>query len=154
MLSAIVLVAADSSNSSWVRQMRILRAFRLARVVGKVGELQQVVAAVSMSIVPALHALVSCLLRTASRVQISASNHPAEAGLSTSQSVSPSFCLSLCLLPNPLVSFTTVTTPLRPVLTPLLSSSLYRDRPYFLPSTSLIFHLPHLFNYPPIYFRF
>ena len=38
--------------------MRILRAFRLLRVVEKIGDLQKIVIAVSLSIVPTLQALV------------------------------------------------------------------------------------------------
>ncbi len=57
-VSSIMLFALDSSSSSLIKQMRILRAFRLLRVVEKISYLQQLVVAVSMSIIPALQALV------------------------------------------------------------------------------------------------
>ncbi len=41
--------------------MRILRAFRLLRVVEKIGDLQKIVIAVSLSIVPTLQALVCAI---------------------------------------------------------------------------------------------
>jgi hypothetical protein len=45
--------------------MRIMRALRLFRVVEKIGDLQKIIVAVGMSILPTLEALVSLALRPA-----------------------------------------------------------------------------------------
>jgi hypothetical protein len=45
-------------GNSWIKQLRVLRAFRLLRLLGKMGDLKKIVAAVAMSLLPTLQALV------------------------------------------------------------------------------------------------
>jgi hypothetical protein len=57
-LSSVALLCLTSGGAAWIKQMRILRAFRLFRIFQKMGELQRIILAVTMSIVPTIQAMV------------------------------------------------------------------------------------------------
>ncbi len=61
--ASVFLIIFDSGGeeggNAWIKQMRVLRAFRLLRLMGKIGNLKKIVSAVAMSILPTLQALVS-----------------------------------------------------------------------------------------------
>jgi Ca2+/H+ antiporter len=61
--SAVVLISlgtiiSSSSSNALVKQLRIFRVFRVIRVFGRVGQLREIVNAITMAIVPVLDALV------------------------------------------------------------------------------------------------
>ena len=58
-VSVIMLaIPSGSAGNSLVKQMRLLRAFRLLRILSKMGNLKKIVTAITMSIVPTLQSLV------------------------------------------------------------------------------------------------
>jgi hypothetical protein len=61
-VSVSVGLLVSGNGNSWIKQLRLLRAFRLIRVLGKIGDIKQIVTAVAMSITPTLQALVSAHL--------------------------------------------------------------------------------------------
>jgi hypothetical protein len=58
-VSVVLLIIGNEGGNSWVKQLRVLRAFRLFRLLAKMGDLKKIVTAVAMSIAPTLKALVS-----------------------------------------------------------------------------------------------
>jgi hypothetical protein len=55
---SVAMLGSGGSNS-WIKQLRVIRAFRLVQLLGKVSDLKQLVSAVATSILPTLQALVS-----------------------------------------------------------------------------------------------
>ena len=60
--AAVVLVSlgmiSTSTGNGVVKQLRILRVFRIIRVFGRIGQLREIVNAISSAIIPAAQALV------------------------------------------------------------------------------------------------
>ncbi len=58
-VALLLIDGGGPGGNSWIKQLRVLRAFRLLRLLRKLGDLNKIVTAVAMSLLPTLQALVS-----------------------------------------------------------------------------------------------